>query len=96
MDCAGRSLRTVLISMARSLMAGTPNDINMDPESGLIFSPAHFTWMDTNHPAGTPRQGYPIEIQALWHAALELLSQIDTAGDLPSGVTWPNRSEGPF
>ena len=80
MDCGGRSLRDILISMARSLMAGTPNNIRMDPKTGLLFSPAHFTWMDTNHPAGTPRQGYPIEIQALWHAALELLSQIDTRG----------------
>jgi len=78
MDCGGRSLRDILISMARSLMAGTPNNIRMDQQTGLLFSPAHFTWMDTNHPAGTPRQGYPIEIQALWHAALELLSQIDT------------------
>lgn len=80
MDCGGRPLRSVLISMARSLMAGTPNGIHMDPASGLIFSPSHFTWMDTNHPAGTPRQGYPIEIQALWHAALVLLSQIDNRG----------------
>jgi predicted glycogen debranching enzyme len=80
MDCGGRPLRIVLISMARSLMTGTPNGIHMDPESGLIFSPSHFTWMDTNHPAGTPRQGYPIEIQALWHAALVLLSQIDPRG----------------
>jgi len=81
MDCGGRSLRDVLITMARSLMAGTPNNIRMDPKTGLIFSPAHFTWMDTNHPAGTPRQGYPIEIQALWHAALDLLSRIDTRGN---------------
>ncbi len=79
-DCGGRSLRDVLISLARSLMAGTPNNIRMDPKTGLIFSPAHFTWMDTNQPAGTPRQGYPIEIQALWHAALELLSRIDNRG----------------
>jgi starch synthase (maltosyl-transferring) len=53
------------------MMAGTPNGIVMDAATGLIFSPSHFTWMDTNYPAGTPRQGYPIEIQALWQAALE-------------------------
>ena len=51
----------------------------MDPETGLIFSPIHFTWMDTNHPAGTPRQGYPIEIQALWYSALGVLSVVDRA-----------------
>jgi glycogen debranching enzyme len=33
--------------------------------------------MDTNHPAGTPRAGYPIEIQALWFAALNFLSSIE-------------------
>jgi predicted glycogen debranching enzyme len=75
--CSGRSIRQVLADMAASMMAGTPNGIRMDPATGLIYSPAHFTWMDTNHPAGTPRQGYPIEIQALWHAALSLLTRID-------------------
>ncbi|MES2706446.1 MAG: amylo-alpha-1,6-glucosidase [Verrucomicrobiota bacterium] len=73
----GRTLREVLVSLGRGYAAGTPNGIRMDPESGLIFSPSHFTWMDTNYPAGTPRQGYPIEIQALWFAALRLLSRID-------------------
>jgi predicted glycogen debranching enzyme len=34
--------------------------------------------MDTDHPPGTLREGFPIEIQALWYAALCLLSQIDT------------------
>jgi starch synthase (maltosyl-transferring) len=52
--------------------------VAMDPDSGLLFSPAHFTWMDTNHPAGSPREGYPVEIQALWHAPLELLAAVDT------------------
>jgi predicted glycogen debranching enzyme len=75
--CDGRTIRQILISMGRSIIAGTPNGIRMDPESGLIFSPAHFTWMDTNHPAGTLRQGYPIEIQALWYAALSFLAGID-------------------
>ena len=60
-------------------MLGTPNGIVMDPESGLIFSPSHFTWMDTNYPAGSPRQGYPIEIQALWFASLQVLARLDPA-----------------
>jgi len=29
--------------------------------------------MDTNYPAGTPRSGYPIEIQSLWFGALSFL-----------------------
>lgn len=71
-----RTLRQVLESIALGYQRGTPNGISMDPDSGLIFSPAHFTWMDTNFPAGSPREGYPIEIQALWHAALSFLYQI--------------------
>ena len=54
----------------------------MDAASSLIFSPAHYTWMDTNHPAGTPRSGYPIEIQALWHAGLVFL------GETAAGENW--------
>lgn len=65
------------------MLAGTPNGVRCDPETGLLFSPSHYTWMDTNHPAGTPRQGYPIEIQALWSYTLDFLSQIDTAPDSP-------------
>ncbi len=78
-DCGGRPMRRIILSIARSYMAGTANGIRMDPASGLVFSPAHFTWMDTNYPAGTPRQGYPIEIQALWYAALRLLARVDEA-----------------
>jgi predicted glycogen debranching enzyme len=73
-DCGGRPVREILASIVRSTIAGTPNGVRMDPESGLIYSPSHFTWMDTNYPAGTPRQGFPIEIQALWHAALTTAS----------------------
>jgi len=76
-NCKGRPLIEVLRSLAAHMISGTPNGIVMDPESALIFSPSHFTWMDTNYPAGTPREGYPIEIQALWYAALQLLADID-------------------
>jgi len=75
--CGRRPLRRVLIDIAGALEHGTPNGIRMDPDSGLLFSPTHFTWMDTNHPPGTPREGYPIEIQALWQAALAFLADID-------------------
>jgi predicted glycogen debranching enzyme len=76
-DCGGRRVRQVLGSVVRSYMAGTPNGVRMDPESGLIFSPSHYTWMDTNFPAGSPRQGYPVEIQVMWHAALLFLSRVE-------------------
>jgi glycogen debranching enzyme len=48
----------------------------MDTDSALIWSPSHFTWMDTNFPAGTPREGYPVEIQALWISLLRQLQAI--------------------
>ncbi|MDR0931473.1 MAG: glycogen debranching enzyme N-terminal domain-containing protein [Victivallales bacterium] len=73
--CGTRSLKAVLCSIVEGYRNGTPNGIHMDAESGLIFSPSHFTWMDTNFPAGTPREGYPIEIQALWYASLEFLGR---------------------
>ncbi|HMA67372.1 MAG TPA: amylo-alpha-1,6-glucosidase, partial [Desulfosalsimonadaceae bacterium] len=76
-SAGGRSIRQVLASIAEGYIGGTPNGIRMDPESGLIYSPPHFTWMDTNHPAGSPRQGYPIEIQALWHFALGFMARCD-------------------
>jgi len=76
--CGQRSLRRVLIDLAEALERGTPNGIHTDPDSGLLFSPSHFTWMDTNHPPGTPREGYPIEIQALWQTALAFLATIDS------------------
>jgi glycogen debranching enzyme len=72
-----RTIREVLASIAGNYSQGTPNGIRMDTESGLIWSPGHFTWMDTNHPAGTPREGYPVEIQVLWIRLLRLLERID-------------------
>lgn len=81
MKCGNRTIRQILFSIGHAYMAGTSNGIRMDPESGLIYSPSHFTWMDTNYPAGTPREGYPIEIQALWYATLSFLARIDPSGD---------------
>jgi len=73
--CGNRVLRDVLVSILTHYRDGTPNGIHMDPASGLIFSPSHFTWMDTNYPAATPREGYPVEIQALWIASLRLAAR---------------------
>jgi predicted glycogen debranching enzyme len=80
-----RTIRQVLASIAYNYSQGTPNGIRMDLESALIWSPAHFTWMDTNYPAGTPREGYPVEIQALWIRLLQLLAKI---GDEPDRPKW--------
>ncbi len=75
-DQTGRTLRDVLTSIADNYAQGTPNGIHMDSDSALIWSPSHFTWMDTNYPAGTPREGYPVEIQVLWIRLLRQLEKI--------------------
>ena len=68
-------LKKTAESIVDNYIAGTPNGIYMDAESCLVFSPSHFTWMDTNYPACTPRVGYPVEIQALWISALKFLGR---------------------
>jgi predicted glycogen debranching enzyme len=76
-----RTIRDVLASIAENYASGTPNGIRMDADSALIWSPSHFTWMDTNHPAGTPREGYPVEIQGLWIRLLRLLQKISAGAE---------------
>ena len=77
----GRYLEEVLISIGNGYRKGTSNGVHMDESSGLIWSPSHFTWMDTNYPAGTPREGYPIEIQALWIRLLKHLHRLNPEGE---------------
>jgi predicted glycogen debranching enzyme len=76
----------VLRSIACGYLAGPSNGIAVDHASGMVWSPPHFTWMDTNHPAGTPREGYPVEIQVLW---IRLLRQLDRLKADP----WDGRGE---
>ena len=85
----GKTLAQVLLELAECLENGTPNGIRVDPESQLVFSPPHFTWMDTNYPAGTPREGYPVEIQALWFAALQFLGELFPG---ETGEIWRQRA----
>ncbi len=82
---AKRTVADVLRSIAVHHLRGTPNGIRMDAASALVWSPSHFTWMDTNYPAGTPREGYPVEIQALW---IRLLKQLHAMGARPEGEPW--------
>ncbi|MDA3959420.1 MAG: glycogen debranching enzyme N-terminal domain-containing protein [Planctomycetota bacterium] len=83
----GRSYAEVLRSIALGHLAGCSTGVCVDADSGLVWSPSHFTWMDTNHPAGTPRVGYPIEIQVLWWRLLRQLAQID-AEPAPGAKPW--------
>jgi glycogen debranching enzyme len=74
----GRTLADVLVSIGASTLRGCENGVGVDADSGLVWSPAHFTWMDTNHPPATPREGYPIEVNALWIRLLRQLERIAT------------------
>jgi predicted glycogen debranching enzyme len=79
------TIADVLWDIALSYAKGTPNGIRMDRGSALIWSPKHFTWMDTNYPACTPREGYPVEIQALW---IRLLRQVERVGNRAERQSW--------
>ena len=81
----GRKIADVLCEIGAGYARGTANGIRMDPASALIWSPPHFTWMDTNFPAATPREGYPVEIQVLW---IRLLRQLDRLGAKPASEPW--------
>jgi hypothetical protein len=92
-DSKERMIVDVLQAIATGYRDGTPNGIRMDPDSALIWSPSHFTWMDTNYPAATPREGYPVEIQVLW---IRLLRQLARLGRESNGESWTslaNRAE---
>jgi len=78
-DGGGRDLLAVCRSIRDGHRAGTPVGVRVDPASDLVWSPSHFTWMDTDHPAGTPREGFPIEIQALWWRLLRCCGDRDAA-----------------
>ncbi len=91
--CAGDTYSALINSLHRHL-AGTGHDIAMDRADALLVAgtPAtHLTWMDAK--VGdwvvTPRQGKPVEINALWYNAVrtgqffaEKLSDTEVAGEL--------------
>lgn len=94
----GHTLTHVLREIATGYLNGTGNGIRVDPESFLVWSPSHFTWMDTNHPPGTPRAGYPVEIQVLWIRLLRLLANLKAAPHegFPTWSELANRAENRF
>ncbi|HLW76891.1 MAG TPA: amylo-alpha-1,6-glucosidase [Bryobacteraceae bacterium] len=59
---------------------GTRFDIGVDPQDRLLHAgnaATNLTWMDARigDRAITPRAGKPVEINALWHAALRLMAE---------------------
>ena len=91
-----RTIRDMLTSIAENYARGTTNGIRMDADSALIWSPSHFTWMDTNHPAGTPREGYPVEIQVLWIRLLRLLEKINAKAEQKKWCDLADRATAAF
>jgi predicted glycogen debranching enzyme len=70
-----------LAEIADAYAHGTRFGIHSDPADGLLYTGepgTNLTWMDAkiNGQAVTPRTGKPIEINALWLAALETLGEI--------------------
>ena len=78
-NAGSQTLAQVACDIVRAHLEGTRHGVRFDAASGLLWSPAHYTWMDTDRPAGTPREGYPVEIQALWAAALEFGHSLNAA-----------------
>ena len=63
---------------------GTWHNIAVDPNDHLLRAGSQntqLTWMDTKF---TPRSGKPVEINALWHAALSLMADWGTILDDPA------------
>ncbi|MBL8736407.1 MAG: glycogen debranching enzyme family protein [Planctomycetes bacterium] len=82
-------LRPALVAIADAYEAGTDLGLAVDGEGLLRAGRADLnaTWMDARTHRGpvTPRQGLPVEIQALWYALLAFLAE-DDAG------RWAERS----
>ena len=89
------TLATVLMPACRKIIdgyrAGTRYHIGMDPADGLVHqgdADTQLTWMDakTGGVVFTPRQGKPIEIQALWHHALVLMREDELAAKVAASI----------
>lgn len=87
-DFIKQQVYPVLKEIVNSYCLGTRFNIKMDND-GLISAGEHgqqLTWMDAkvNDWVVTPRHGKPVEINALWYNALQVMSQLaKTYGDDP-------------
>ena len=91
----GSTLLTVMKGIIEGFAKGTGNGIKRSESTGFIYSPSHFTWMDTQYPACTPRQGYPIEIQGLWINALKFVAGVtDSKDDKERYLSWADKGRG--
>ena len=61
-----------------------------DPHDSLLSVGPQLTWMDTRY---TPREGKPVEINALWHAALSLMAEWAGMFDDPAANDYRARAQ---
>ena len=76
-------LATAVLDIIDWHIRGTRHGIRMDPDDGLLSGGAdglQLTWMDAKYEdwVVTPRRGKPVEINALWYAALKFADQAFT------------------
>ena len=76
-----RELFPTLTTIIRAHVAGTRYGIEVDPADGLLRAGVpgvQLTWMDAKHGdhVFTPRIGKPVEINALWLNALEVMVRL--------------------
>lgn len=82
-------LYPVLVSIIDAQVAGTRYNIHVDPSDGLLFAGGpgvQLTWMDAKIGdwVVTPRTGKPVEINALWLNALEIIAGFARALNQPA------------
>jgi predicted glycogen debranching enzyme len=76
-----QELFPILASIIHAHVDGTRYGIHMDPRDGLLHAGeagTQLTWMDAKHGdhAFTPRTGKPVEINALWLNALDVMERL--------------------
>ncbi|HKR37123.1 MAG TPA: amylo-alpha-1,6-glucosidase, partial [Steroidobacteraceae bacterium] len=74
-----RQLYPILADVVERHLKGTRFNIRVDPADGLLAASAEgyqLTWMDAKVDGWvvTPRRGKPVEVQALWYNALQLMA----------------------
>jgi predicted glycogen debranching enzyme len=89
-DTFEKVLKPACRKIVQGYSRGTRYGIRMDPDDGLITqgdATTQLTWMDAKigDVVFTPRQGKPVEINALWYHALKLLGEEQLAAKVEQG-----------
>jgi predicted glycogen debranching enzyme len=82
-DALLAELFPVLVSICKCYERGTRHGIRVDPQDGLVCageSGVQLTWMDARVDdwVVTPREGKPVEVNALWYNALTAMARFAT------------------